>query len=331
MSTVKMSSSSSPPSITKLWATYDKGSRTDSELDHLSGWGIIELDVDNLDQYPEAFWSIVTTIQYGTPSFGYLPWDTATRTVLRGGRYWHMKECSFSSHISLSDAAFDFPVSCVLRYIIKHQDDKRFPDSITLHGEMPNIIALSDDLKITVDALWPDVVNQHISTLRLTECQHYDLTTLQQMPNLKHLFINLPCPLAITTILATQPKLQSLHMMPDDGDGYDDDDYISTPQPEIKHIVTVIVNHNHINDIRTFSNHGGSKYHKNQSIIELALKYRAFVRNQLAIDHDCLCIIAEYLFGFDIQIHNKIKCRVDQVTASSELDTRKRRFEESNN
>lgn len=314
----------SPPlSITKLWATYDKGTKTDSELDHLSGWGIVELDVDHLDQYPEAFWSIVTTIQYGTPSYGYLPWDTTTRTVLRGGRYWHVKECSFSSHISISDTAFDYPVSCVLRYLVKHKDDKRFPDSITCHEEMPNIIAFSDDCNIILDVPWPGIVNQNISTLRLNECQHYDLAKLQQMPNLKHLTIIRKCPLAITTILATQPKLQSLHfMLGDDGDNDAESNIITEPD-DLKNLVTMIVNHNHIHEIRTFTNPGGSAFHENQPIIDLALKYRAFIYNQIEIDDDCLCIIAEYLFGFDIHIYKK-------TTGSSESTTRKRRFTENN-
>ena len=304
-----------PTSVTKLWATYDKGVRNDIELYNLSGWGIVELDVDNLDNYPEAFWSIVTTIQHGKPSTGCLPWDTAIRTVLRGGRYWHMKECPFGSHISISDSALDYPVSRVLRYLIKNPDDSRYPKSVTLYGEMPHVVSLSDCLPITCHKSWPNLANQKISTLRLQECCHENLVTLQQMQNLKHLHIIRECPLAITTILATQPKLQSLHFTPSSSAAAGGD----SPS-NVQHLVTLIVNHRHINEISVFSKFGRS--HDDQSIINLAFKFHTFIGEQSALDDDCLGIVAKYLFGFYIiDVYPKTTAKRNSVASHCDTDS----------
>ena len=163
---------------------------------------------------------------------------------------------------------------------------------------MPHLVALSDKLCIWV-SVNSALMNQTISTLRIHTCSFHNLRILQEMPNLKHLFIALPSALPITMILQTQPKLESLNV-------------ISEIRSDCKLLVKNIVFHNSIESILTHHNQD------EQLLIIDALKYRVFCNHHKSMAYDILDLIAEFMFGFNVDIfckprhNNRPKRRLSQ-------------------
>jgi hypothetical protein len=269
----------------KLWAITNE-SKTKSTS--TGKWCITMLDESNMSDMPESFWVKVTSIQYGkvcvNSNCG--PLDSDSIVTWREGQYWTISEYLFHTHMSVANTVLDYPLARVLHSIINEGDlsDERIPQEIRVFGQMPHLVALSDKLCIWV-SVGSALMNQTISTLRIHSCSYQNLTILQEMQNLKYLFINLPSALSITMILQTQPNLESLNV-------------ISEIRSDCKLLVRNIVYHKSITSIITHNQ-------DEQLLVIDALKYRVFCNHHKSMVYDILDLIAEFIFGFNVDIFCK--------------------------